>query len=102
MFTYIDFSEVVGGASVACDRLPPQPAVYAFFRNVRLPSAATADDFLALLLAAIETRAAPDRRNKVGPLHNITLECRSELSAKKTEQLSTLVQTAAFRASWER
>lgn len=72
--------------------------MYAFFRNIRLPSSATAGDFLACLVAAIETRAAPDRTSKVGPLHNVTLESRSALSPKKIDQLSTLLQTAAFRA----
>jgi len=98
VFRYLDFSEVVGGASAACDRLPPQPAVYAFFRNIKLPALASADDFLASVVTAVSARAARNRTDKVGPLHNITLECRSELSERKAETLSTLVQTASFRA----
>jgi hypothetical protein len=97
VFSYIDFSDVIGGASVACDRLPAEPAVYAFFRNIKLPTLASADDFLESLVAAIGARAAPDRASKVGPLHQVTLECRSELSPRKAEKLSALVQSAAFR-----
>jgi hypothetical protein len=97
VFSYIDLSEIVGGASVACDRLPAEPAVYAFFRNIKLPSLASPNDFLVSLIAAIEARSAPDRMSKVGPLHKVMLECRSGLSERKAEKLSTLVQAAAFR-----
>lgn len=98
MFTYLDFSNVRGGASAACDRLPDQPAVYAFFRNVKLPRPeAGADNFLAALNAAISARAAPDRSSRVGPLHTVRLECWSELTANKSSKLSVLAENAAFR-----
>jgi hypothetical protein len=97
VFTYLDFSEVVGGAIVACDRLPSAPAVYAFFRNIKLPAAASAEDFTAAITGAIAARAAPDRTNKVGSLHNVTLECRSALSETKAGKLVSLAQSAPFR-----
>jgi hypothetical protein len=98
VFTYLDFSEVVGGAAAACDRLPDQPAVYAFFRNIKLPPPeAGADEFLAALNAAVSARAAPDRANRVGPLHMVRLECRSDLTPAKADRLASHAQSAPFR-----
>lgn len=98
MFTYLDFSEVIGGAAAACDRLPDAPAVYALFRNIKLPSPSTTSSFfVASLEAAISARAAPDRSNKVGPLHQVTLECRSDLTLVKSRKLAELSQSQPFR-----
>lgn len=98
MFTYLDFSEVLGGAAAACDRLPDAPAVYAFFRNIKLASPGSAPAiFVASLEAAISARAAPDRFSKIGPLHKVTLECRSELTLAKAKKLQELAQSLPFR-----
>ncbi len=98
MFTCLDFSKVLGGAATACDRLPTQPAIYAFFRNIRLPSKESPpEDFLAALNAAVAARAAPDRSSKVGPLHMVRLECWSELTETKSDGLNVLAQNQDFR-----
>ena len=98
MFSYLDFSSVLGGAAVACERLPDQPAVYAFFRNIRLPSKnSSPEEFLAAIGAAITARGAPDRSSKVGPLHTVRLECWSELSDTKSSSLDLLAQDHDFR-----
>jgi hypothetical protein len=98
VFTYLDFSEVIGGATAACARLPTAPAVYAFFRNIKLPHAGSANDFLTAVIEAITAHAAPNRTSKVGPLHKVTLECYSELSSNKAEALTLLAQSVPFRA----
>jgi len=98
VFTYLDFSNILGGATAACDRLPDSPAVYALFRNIKLPSPyTTASTFVTALEAAISARAAPDRSNKVGPLHKVTLECRSDLTAAKAKRLEELGHSQSFR-----
>jgi len=98
VFTYLDFSEVLGGAAAACDRLPDAPAVYALFRNIKLPSPSTTTSrFVAALEAAISAKAAPDRFNKVGPLHKVTLECRSDLTPAKKKKLEESAHSLPFR-----
>jgi hypothetical protein len=98
VFSYIDFLDVVGGAPAACERLPAEPAVYAFFRNIKLSPHTSPEEFVALIESAISGRAAPDRHAKVGPMHRVTLECRSELSEKKWDRLFELAGSAAFRS----
>jgi hypothetical protein len=98
VFTYLDFSKVLGGATAACARLPDQPAVYAFFRNIRVPNKdAPAEEFIEAIKAAVTARAAPDRTSKVGPLHSVRLECWSDLAEPKSGNLEKMAQDPAFR-----
>jgi hypothetical protein len=98
VFTYVDFSEVVGGATAATERLPDAPGVYAFFRKIWISPESPVEQFLASIETAISSRAAPDRQSRVGPMHRVTLECRSELSKKKVDDLAALAVSREFRA----
>ena len=51
VFKKITFSEVTGGPSVACDRLPDLPAVYAFVRPIWLPDEADGEASLSVYKA---------------------------------------------------
>lgn len=97
-FTYIDFASIEGGANTVCERLPALPAVYGFFRNVRIHAALSPDGFADAIVRAIAAPAAPDRRSKVGPMHKVVLESRSDLSPFKEGHLRRLSSSPCFRA----
>lgn len=100
MFKYVFFSESIGGSAGVCQRLPTEPAIYAIFREVKLPKKeAPADEFVKAVISIIEAKAAPTKKNKVGPLHQIELDSCSELSQNKTDQLSNLADCEVFRAN---
>lgn len=95
MFTYVDFSRLSGGYTAACERLPEAPAVYAFFRKIQLPSGA--DDFVSAILATVRQAAAPKRKSRVGPLHEVELASFSTLSDTKEKHLRQLAEDSDFR-----
>ena len=86
-------------AATACDRLPTQPAIYAFFRNIRLPSKESPpEDFLAALNAAVAAQGGP--RHEAAKWDRCTwsrLECWSELTETKSDGLNVLAQNQDFR-----
>src|SRR5688572_27890410 len=98
MFRYIDFARSPGGVEAACERIPSIPAIYAFFR--RLPDLSRADPstFARQIEELIEMPAAPHHVSQAGPLHRVSLEARSQLSAFKRAALADLSQDAAFRS----
>ena len=95
-FRYLDLSSVPGGAATACERLPPAPAVYAFFRKLDCPSG-DPTTFLETVHAAIDAPAAPQHSSRVGPLHSVTLQSHSVLSPLKSERLRRLAALDSFR-----
>lgn len=97
MLTYAPLRDSRGGSSGLCERLPAAPALYAWFRTIRVPSNRGANEFVQSILDAIEAPAAPDWRAKLGPMHTNTLESRSELSPSKRTLLDALALNEEFR-----
>ncbi len=95
---YAALRESPGGATGLCERLPPAPAVYAWFRTIRVPVNRGPEDFVQSILTATEAPAAPTWRARLGPMHATTLESRSELTARKQLQLEHLALDAGFRS----
>lgn len=96
-FRYVRMSESLGGTSTACERLPAAPAIYAWFRSVKLSGSASSDTFVESVTSFLRQRAALDHRARLGSLHWVTLEAHSALSLPKIERLARLGQNAAFR-----
>jgi hypothetical protein len=97
LFQYVDFGTLVGGSRTACERLPAAPALYAWFRNVELRARFDSQDFVDTICAAIEARSAPDLASRLGPMHRVTLESKSELSESRRTLLSSLATNLEFR-----
>jgi hypothetical protein len=97
MLTYVALRDSHGGATGLCERLPAAPAIYAWFRTIRVPQNRGPEEFVRSILDAIEAPAAPDWRAKLGPMHTNTLESRSELSQSKRALLETLAVNDGFR-----
>jgi hypothetical protein len=97
MLTYVALRDSHGGAAGLCERLPSAPAMYAWFRTIRVPENRGPDEFVRSILDAIEAPAAPDWRAKLGPMHTNTLESRSELSQSKRTLLEALAANDGFR-----
>lgn len=85
----------VGGVAAACERLPPLPAVYAWFRSLRLLHS-TEDEFMRSVCDVIEARAASEHSARLG-LHRVHLDSRSELSSTKKARLAHLARDPTFR-----
>lgn len=94
---YAALRESRGGAAGLCERLPTAPAIYAWFRTIRVPVNRGAPEFIESIIAAIEAPAAPLWTSKLGPMHSGTLESRSELSSSKELQLEQLASNERFR-----
>ncbi len=86
----------VGGAATACERIPTVPAVYAWFRGLRLDHS-TPEAFVTSVCDAIATRAASNHTARLGPLHKVALESASELSEAKRDRLFELSSSEDFR-----
>jgi len=93
---YLSMLQPIGGAGAACERLPTAPGVYAWFRNLRIQGNSTTE-FVDSLVNAIEAPAAPQHQARVGLLHHVTLDARSELSLTKRERLEPLARDSRFR-----
>ena len=46
MLTYVALRESHGGASGLCERLPTAPAIYAWFRTIRVPQNRGPEEFV--------------------------------------------------------
>lgn len=97
VLTYAALRDSRGGGAGLCERLPAAPAVYAWFRTIRVPANRGPEAFVQSILDAIEAPAAPNWRAKLGPMHTNTLESRSELSPSKRTLLDTLALNEGFR-----
>ena len=97
MLTYAALRDSRGGGAGLCERLPAAPALYAWFRTIRVPPNRGADEFTQSILDAIEAPAAPDWRASLGPMHTNTLESRSKLSLSKRTLLDALAPDEGFR-----
>src|SRR5579871_4955895 len=97
MLTYVAVRECPGGAGGFCERLPTAPAIYAWFRTIRIAPNQDAASFVTSVLEAIEAPAAPDWRARLGPMHRGVLESRSELAVSKRSQLELLASNEGFR-----
>jgi hypothetical protein len=80
-----------------CERLPAAPAVYAWFRTLRLQPNLDPETFAARLESLVAARAAPDHSARLGPMHGVTLEARSDLSSRKSLDLHRLATSEVFR-----
>lgn len=94
---YVPVRDSPGGVSAVCERLPAAPAIYAWLRTVRICANRGAAEFTASVTAAVEAPAAPEWTSRLGPLHAVTLESRSELSRAKQDRLESLASNEAFR-----
>ena len=97
VLTYAALRDSRGGGAGLCERLPEAPAVYAWFRTIRVPANRGPEMFVQSILDAIEAPAAPNWRAKLGPMHTNTLESRSELSSSKRTLLDSLALDEGFR-----
>jgi hypothetical protein len=96
MFQYLSLAEPIGGAQTVCDRLPAAAALYAWFRGVEIP-VATPEGSLSAIRGAIEARAAPDHHARLGHMHRVSLEARSQLPRSREEHLTELLVDEPFR-----
>lgn len=94
---YLPFRGVLGGAVALCERLPSAPAVYAWLRTVSLAPHLSPNAFVDAVNGLIEAPAAPSWQARVGPLHGVTLESKTELSSGKKELLVELSANDEFR-----
>ena len=96
-FSTIDLSGIVGGASAAIRRIPQEPGVYAFFRQLKISNQQDADAFVDEVLALSSQPAANNHTARCGPLHNVGLSSSSTLSSRKEAQLRELSNDSSFR-----
>ncbi len=97
ILNYAPLREAAGGSAGLCQRLPAAPAVYAWFRTIRVPVNRGPSEFVQSILAATEAAASPVWKARLGPMHAATLEARSELTALKRSQLERLAHNEGFR-----
>lgn len=96
-FSTIDFSNIPGGASIAVERIPAEPGVYAFFRQLEISHQHDPEGFTEEVLALIGQPAANSHATRCGPLHNINLHSHSTLSQKKENELRQLAADDSSR-----
>lgn len=94
---YIAMRDSRGGSTGLCERLPTAPAIYAWFRTIRIPFNHGPTEFVASITSAIEAPAAPLWTSKLGPMHSATLESRSSLSTSKESRLEESSLSEDFR-----
>ena len=96
-FIRINLSEIPGGLSAACDKIPNAPGIYAFFRRIPGLSAADKKSFCDTILSTVEEHAAPDHDATCGPLHSLSLYSFSTLSETREAQLDEHAESDEFR-----
>jgi hypothetical protein len=96
-FIRINLSEIPGGLSAACEKLPNAPGIYAFFRRIPALNEYDKDTFRETILSTVNEHAAPDHNTTVGPLHSISLYSFSKLSETREAQLEKHAESAEFR-----
>ena len=97
-FKYVRLASRLGGCAAACEELPCSPAIYAWFRGVRLVSEAEPDEFIRSVVDVVGAPASPTRTARLGHLHEVSLSSRSQLSPKKLDRLHQLATSSSFRA----
>lgn len=96
-FKRLDFTQVSGGSTAACERLPDVPALYAFFAPTPTLPSGDKDAFMNALKVLVEQRASPTLNAKAGSLHSVTLENFSQLSFHKQSMLEEIANDEEFR-----
>ena len=96
-FVQIDLSEIPGGLTAACEKLPNAPGIYAFYRRIPVLSTGDKEAFCKAILSTIEEHAAPDHHAQCGPLHSLSLYSFSKLSDTRTDRLEEMAEAAEFR-----
>lgn len=71
--------------------------MYAWRRDVHIPSDTDARDYLSNLLEYLEQPAAPSTSKRITPLHSMTLDATGRLGDAKRERLEMLLQNPEFR-----
>ena len=87
-----------GGCAAACEELPCAPAIYAWFKGVRLVSDAEPDEFIRSVVDLVGAPASPTRTARLGHLHEVSLSSTSQLSPKKFDRLHQLATSSSFRS----
>jgi len=96
-FIRINLSEIPGGLSAACDKLPNAPGIYAFFRRIPSLNVSDKDAFCKTIHATVGEHSAPDHNTTVGPLHSMSLYSFSKLSETREAQLEEHAESEEFR-----
>lgn len=96
-FVHINLSEIPGGLSAACDKVPNAPGIYAFFRRIPALDPEDKNAFRQTILSTVAEHAAPDHSTTVGPLHSVSLYSFSKLSETREAQLEQYAESVEFR-----